>query len=52
MLRRVNHQQYSTTNETELATNKNRSDTFNDFILTEPISFAETITVIEKAKKG
>ena len=46
------NQQYSTTNETELATNKNRSDTFNDFILTEPISFAETISVIEKAKKG
>ena len=35
-----------------MATNKNRSDTFNDFILTEPISFAETISVIEKAKKG
>jgi hypothetical protein len=46
------NQQYSTTNETELTTNKNRSDTFNDFILTEPISFAETISVIEKAKKG
>ena len=46
------NQQYSTTNETELATNKNRSDTFNDFILTELISFAETISVIEKAKKG
>jgi hypothetical protein len=35
-----------------LATIKNRSDTFSDFILTEPISFAETISVIEKAKKG
>ena len=43
------NQQYSTTNETELATNKNRSDTFNDFILTEPISFAETISVIERS---
>jgi hypothetical protein len=40
------NQQYSITDETELATNKNRSDTFNDFILTE------TISVIEKAEKG
>jgi hypothetical protein len=43
------NQQYSITNETELATIKNRSDTFSDFILTEPISFAETISVIERS---
>ncbi|CAG2247868.1 unnamed protein product [Mytilus edulis] len=27
-------------------------NTFNDFLLTEPISFAETASVIDKAKKG
>lgn len=52
VLNNLLNQQHSTTNKTELATNKNRSDTLNDFILTEHIPFVETISVIEKATKG
>lgn len=34
------------------AANIPNNDTFNDFLLTDPISFTETVAVIEKAKKG
>ncbi|CAG2218028.1 unnamed protein product [Mytilus edulis] len=46
------NQQNSSIRVSDSCTSLNEASTFNDFLLTEPISFQETVQVIEKTKRG
>ncbi|CAG2217085.1 unnamed protein product [Mytilus edulis] len=46
------NQQNSSIRVSDSCTSLNEASTFNDFLLTEPISFQETVHVIEKTKRG
>ncbi|CAG2197390.1 unnamed protein product [Mytilus edulis] len=46
------NQQNSSIRVSDSCTSLNEASTFNDFLLTEPISYQETVHVIEKTKRG